>query len=107
MRKYTNTNIQIHKYTISQSAKNTYFWKGDCSRMSSESRTVVQGLVMIIMILMMQIAILMMIMMKIMILMMIMRKPEDQTEGFALPPSSLVPANQPTVLGSDQKSSSI
>ena len=44
-RKYTNTNTQIHKYTISQSARKTYFWKGDCSRMSSESHTVVQGLV--------------------------------------------------------------
>ena len=47
--KRANTQIQIYKYSISQSARKTqhvvYFWKGDCSRMSSEFRTVVQGLV--------------------------------------------------------------
>ena len=47
--KHAKTQIQIHKYSKSQSARKTlhvvYFWKGDCSRMSSESHTVVQGLV--------------------------------------------------------------
>ena len=37
-RKYKNTNTQIHKYSIWQSARKTqrvaYFWKEDCSRVS-------------------------------------------------------------------------
>ena len=42
------TNLQIHKYSIRQSAKKihvVYLLKGDCSRVSSESCTVVQGLI--------------------------------------------------------------
>ena len=38
MHKYTNTNTQIHKYSIWRSARKTqhvvYFWKEDCSRIS-------------------------------------------------------------------------
>ena len=38
MHKYTNTNTQIHKYSIWRSARKTqhvvYFWKKDCSRIS-------------------------------------------------------------------------
>ena len=48
-RSYKNTNTQIHNYSIWRSARKTqhvvYFWKEHCSRISSESRTVVQGLV--------------------------------------------------------------
>ena len=40
---------KIHKYSICQNFRKTqhvvYFWEEDCSRISSESRTVVQGLV--------------------------------------------------------------
>ena len=48
--KYTNK--QIHKYSTSRSARKIqhvlYFWKEDFSRISSESRPVVQGLVLYI-----------------------------------------------------------
>ena len=41
--------IRIHKYSICRNARKiqhvVYFWKEDCSRISSESRTFVQGLV--------------------------------------------------------------
>ena len=48
------------------------------------------------------IIVIIMIVMIIAIIMMIMREPEDPTLGFVRPHSSLVPANQPTALGSDQ-----
>ena len=41
--KYTNTNTQIQHMTKYQKDPTSHFWKEDCSRISFESRTVVQG----------------------------------------------------------------
>ena len=58
--------------------------------------------VIIIIVMIITIIMMIMIVMIIAIIMMIMREPEDPTLGFVRPHSSLVPANQPTALGSDQ-----